>query len=145
MVLTTVNDPALLDGYYLNFLAHQHLTQVRVIVIPDRKTPDAAYERCAHLRSQGMSIDCPTLQEQECFLRKVGFPADLIPYASDSRRNVGYLMALTQPIDFLISIDDDNLCPGEEDFLAAHSIVCDERERFRSWRPVPVGSTSASN
>jgi hypothetical protein len=71
-----------------------------------------------------MSIDCPTPQEQESSLRNVGFPADLIPYESDNRRNVGYLMALTQPIDFLISIDDDNLCPAEEVFFATHSGNC---------------------
>ena len=126
MVLTTIGDPASLDGYYMNFLSNEHLKQVRVIVIPDRKTAAAAFERCTHLRSQGMAIDCPTIEEQQCFLRKVGFPAELIPYDSDNRRNIGYLMALTEQIDFLISIDDDNYCPAEEDFFAQHSIVCEQ-------------------
>jgi hypothetical protein len=65
MVLTTIGDPVLLDGFYVNFLANDHLKQVRVIVIPDRKTPAAAFERCAHLRSQGMTVDCPTMEEQQ--------------------------------------------------------------------------------
>src|SRR5215813_2772369 len=127
LVLTTVGDPALLEGYYANFAAHGHLEQVRVIVISDRKTPAACFERCEGLRERGMRIDCPSLEEQECFLRKLGFPAGLIPYDSDNRRNVGYLMALAEPMDFLISIDDDNFCPQDEDFFTEHAIVCAEQ------------------
>ena len=39
------------------------------------------------------------------FLRKVGVPSERIPFDSDNRRNVGYLMALHGSTDFLISID----------------------------------------
>jgi len=60
LVLTTINDPALLDGYYANFEAYDRLGQIRIIVIPDRKTPPAAYERCASLRRRGMEIVCPS-------------------------------------------------------------------------------------
>jgi reversibly glycosylated polypeptide len=127
MVLTTIGESSVLDGYYANFLEHHHLEQVRVIVIPDRKTPAATYERCARLRKLGLSIDCPGLEEQERFLRKIGFLPELIPHDSDNRRNVGYLMALEEPIDFLISIDDDNFCVPEEDFFAQHAVVCDGR------------------
>jgi hypothetical protein len=81
--------------------------QVDVIVILDRKTPAAAFDRCMSLASRGLSIACPGLQEQERFLRKVGFPSERIPYESDNRRK-GYLMALHGSTDFLISIDDDN-------------------------------------
>jgi hypothetical protein len=105
MVLTTVADLALLEGYYANFLAHGHLEQVDVIVIPDRKTPAAAFDRCMSLASRGLSIVWRSLQQQECFLRKVGFPSERIPYDSDNHRNVGYLMALLGWTDFLISID----------------------------------------
>ena len=132
MVLTTIADPTVLEGYYANFLAHGHLEQVHVIVIPDRKTPSAASDRCAVLANKGLSIICPSLQEQECFLRQVGFPTDLIPYDSDNRRNVGYLMALRDPIDFLISIDDDNFAPVEEDFFAQHAIVCEKRRSHKT-------------
>src|SRR4029077_2093685 len=44
---------------------------------------------------------------------------------SDNRRNVGYLMALESGADFLISIDDDNYCPEQDDFFSAHAVVCD--------------------
>ena len=38
MVLTTIADPVVLEGYCANFAAHGHLEQIQVIVIPDRKT-----------------------------------------------------------------------------------------------------------
>src|SRR5262249_27535033 len=136
LVLTTIGDPALLEGYYANFAAHGHLEQVRAIVIPDRKTPAACFERCESLRQRGMRIECPNLEEQECFLRKLGFPAEMIPYDTDNRRNVGYLMALAGPMDFLISIDDDNFCPEQEDFFGEHAIVCGTQ------REVAIAETS---
>jgi hypothetical protein len=49
---------------------------------------------------------------------------DAIPYNSDNRRNVGYLMAYEGGADFLISIDDDNFCTPGEDFFAEHAVVC---------------------
>jgi hypothetical protein len=131
VVLTTIGDPVLLDGYFENFRTKGHLEQARVIVIPDRKTPAAAFDRCATLATKGLSVVCPTLQEQECFLQKIGFPAELIPYDSDNRRNIGYLIALEQGCDFLISIDDDNFVPSKGDFFNEHAVVCDEPRNFR--------------
>jgi len=49
----------------------------------------------------------------------------LIPYDSDNRRNIGFLMALQSGSDFLLSIDDDNYCRPDEDAFAAHAVVCD--------------------
>jgi reversibly glycosylated polypeptide len=124
MVLTTIADPVLLEGYCANFAAHGHLEQVQVIVIPDRKTPRSIFSRCAVLRERGLDILCPLLDEQERILRRLGFPPELVPYDSDNRRNVGYLMAAESGADFLISIDDDNYCPENEDFFAEHAVVC---------------------
>ncbi len=131
IVLTTIGDPALLDGYFENFRANGRLAQARVIVIPDRKTPNAAYERCALLAKKGLSVICPTLEEQECFLRKLGLPADFIPYDSDNRRNIGFLLALEGSCDFVISIDDDNWAPTRGDFFGEHAVVCGEAHDFR--------------
>jgi hypothetical protein len=46
-----------------------------------------------------------------------------VPYNSDNRRNVGFLMAYASGSEFLISIDDDNYCRPDEDFFAAHAAV----------------------
>jgi hypothetical protein len=129
MVLTTIADPIVLEGYCANFTAHDHLEQVQVIVIPDKKTPPEAFLRCAELRNQGLDVLCPPLEEQERILTRLGFPPDLVPYNSDNRRNVGYLMAAESGADFLISIDDDNYCPAHEDYFAEHSVVCREPQR----------------
>jgi hypothetical protein len=131
VVLTTVSDPVLLDGYFENFRNNGRLAQAQVIVIPDRKTPKAAYERCALLANKGFSVIFPTLEEQDCFVRKLGLPADFIPYDSDNRRNIGYLIALEGNCDFVISIDDDNFAPSRGDYFGEHSVVCGETHEFR--------------
>jgi hypothetical protein len=121
LVLTTIFDPVILDGYRSNFERYGHLAEVAVIVIPDKKTPAAAFETCRRLAGQGLEVLCPTLEEQETFLQRAGLPAEFIPYNLDNRRNVGYLMAWERGSDFLISIDDDNFCTEGEDYFAAHA------------------------
>lgn len=130
MVLTTIGDPVVLESYCANFAAHGHLDQVQVIVIPDRKTPPAVFHRCAELRKKGLDVVCPPIEEQERILRRLGFAPDFVPYNSDNRRNVGYLMAAENGADFLISIDDDNYSPAKEDYFAEHSVVCREPQRY---------------
>jgi hypothetical protein len=124
MVLTTIADPAVLEDYFANFSAYGHLEQIQVIVIPDKKTPASAYLRCEELRKKGLDIFCPPLDEQERILHRLGMPADFVPYNSDNRRNLGYILAAESDADFLISIDDDNFCVPNEDYFAAHSVVC---------------------
>jgi len=130
MVLTTIADPIVLEGYFANFKQCGHLEQVQVIVIPDEKTPPAAFLRCAELRKKGLDVLCPALDEQERILQRLGFPPGLVLYNSDNRRNVGYLMAAQSGADFLISIDDDNYCPSNEDFVAEHSVVCGDAQPY---------------
>jgi hypothetical protein len=132
MVLTTIADPLVLEGYCANFAAHGHLEDIQIIVIPDQKTPPTAFVRCAELRKKGVNIVCPPIEQQERTLRCLGFPPELVPCNSDNRRNVGYLMAAESGADFLITIDDDNFCPANEDYFAQHSIVC------RGAQPYPV-------
>jgi len=124
MVATTIFDPVALDDYYENFKKYGRLEQATVFLIPDRKTPPAAYERCNRLRKQGLHVVCPSIETQEAFLKKIGFDPHLVPYDSDNRRNVGFLMALESGAELFISIDDDNFPTGDEDFIGAHAVVC---------------------
>ena len=139
MVLTTIHDPKLLEDYYTNFKHFGHLDRVKVYLIPDRKTPKEAYLRCEALRKKGLDVVCPDLQEQENFLAKLGSFSKLVPYDSDNRRNIGYLMAYESGYDFVISIDDDNYCQPDDDFLAEHSVVlrdlssCDVIDTSIGW------------
>lgn len=123
LVLTTIFEPVILEAYFENFERYEHLEDVDVIVVPDKKTPRSAYETCCRLARRGLRITCPSLEEQECYLKKVGLNGDFIPYNSDNRRNIGFLMALERQSDVLISIDDDNYCLEGEDYFAAQTAM----------------------
>jgi hypothetical protein len=88
------------------------------------------YRRCQSLKARGLNVQCPTLEEQEEYLQKFGAFATLVPYNSDNRRNIGFLMALESGADFIISIDDDNFCRPDEDFFEQHGIVCKDVQSF---------------
>jgi hypothetical protein len=128
LVLTTIYDNPVLETYWQNLSKYHHLDSLEVFLIPDRKTPAAVYASCRELKQRGMRLKCPSLEEQEDFLTTVGLEPAFVPYDSDNRRNVGYLMGLAAGVDFLISIDDDNYCLDEEDFFAAHALICGEAQ-----------------
>jgi hypothetical protein len=123
LVVTTIFEPTFLAAFVDNFQRHGHAVDVTIYVIPDRKTPGSVTQACSVASRQGVRTVCPSLDEQITFLRRLGAPADWIPFDSDNRRNVGYIMALDDGCDFLISIDDDNFSLPEEDFFAAHALV----------------------
>jgi len=123
LVVTTIFEPTVLEQYYANFKKYGHLEQVEVILIADRKTPASAKQLCEKLSKCGLRCQCPTLEEQEKYLRRIGMDPAIVPYDSDNRRNVGYLMAFESGSDFLLSIDDDNYCIDTHDFFEEHAIV----------------------
>src|ERR1035437_2827225 len=123
LVLTSINDPICLDGYIENFKKYGHLDDVEVFMIPDVKTPRAAYDRCVNLTQNGLSVWFPGFPEQAAVLSKHGLKSEMVPWNSDNRRNIGYLMALAAHPDFIISIDDDNYCMQEHDYFANHALA----------------------
>jgi len=125
LVLTTINDPVCLEGYYKNFEQYGHLRDVLVFVIPDVKTPKDAYVRCAELTNKGLVTLCPAYSASANILNSIGLKPEMFPLNSDNRRNIGYLMALVSGVDFVISIDDDNYCREGEDYFANHALVCE--------------------
>ena len=124
LVFTTINDPVILNDYVENFKKYNHLDQVEIIVIPDKKTPAAFFKRCEKFKNEGVNILYPTIDEQEEYLKKIKMLPHIIPYNSDNRRNVGFLVAFENGSDFIISIDDDNYCQRDVDFFGEHAIVC---------------------
>lgn len=122
IVVTTIFEPRFLDGYVENLRRFGH-EETDLIVIIDRKTPATVAERCEHHRRAGMSVLCPTLDEQEAFLARFPSMAGRIPYNTDNRRNVGFLMALDRGAEVLISIDDDNYVLDEVDFVGEHLVT----------------------
>ncbi len=130
VVLTSINTGDLLDGYCERAAAEGVADHLRIIVIPDRKTPDGLYEKCRELSARGFGVVCPVLTDQESYLRRFGNLAHLIPYDSDNRRNIGFLMALEWGCDLMVSLDDDNYCMDEVNTFDTYAIVCREDVRL---------------
>nr|7XPS_A Chain A, Transglycosylse [Marinactinospora thermotolerans]7XPS_B Chain B, Transglycosylse [Marinactinospora thermotolerans]7XPT_A Chain A, Transglycosylse [Marinactinospora thermotolerans]7XPT_B Chain B, Transglycosylse [Marinactinospora thermotolerans] len=118
VVVTTIS-----DGGFLDRLAPAlRDAGARLIVIPDRNTGPALFAACERHRRLGLDVVCPSVAEQQDLLERLAVP-DLIPYHSDNRRNVGYLMAWMEGFDVIVSMDDDNL-PTTDDFVERHQVVC---------------------
>ena len=123
IVCTTIFDPKFLNGYLAQVRQYDRQRSVSIYVIGDRKTPDSVWQAADQARRSGFLVESPTLSEQDTFLSRIGIPIGFIPYDSDNRRNVGFLMALERGCDVLISIDDDNFCRLDGDFIADHETV----------------------
>jgi len=113
VVVTTVHDcRELLDGYLKNFSKYGHnVKNVKFYVIPDVKTPSFMFPS---------SVIVPEIGSQDYFLTYHGIDPNDIPRNSDNRRNVGYLMAFADGAEMVVSIDDDNYCPEDSDFIGGH-------------------------
>lgn len=123
IVVTTIFEPAWLQGYLDNLRAHGREQETTLRIICDRKTPASVYEAAAAARKQGFRIDCPSLDEQSAYLRSLALPDDFIPWDTDNRRNIGFLRAWESGAEVLISIDDDNYCLPDSDFVGSHHVV----------------------
>jgi len=123
IVCTTIFEPRFLPPLCANLRIHGHQDECTIWIIPDRKTPDSAAERARQWREWGFDVRYLTLGEQEEFLDRLGPLHRLIPYDSDNRRNVGFLKALEQGADLLISMDDDNYPRPEHDFVGGHTMI----------------------
>ncbi|RJP32428.1 MAG: hypothetical protein C4536_06040 [Actinobacteria bacterium] len=126
IVVTTIGKGDFIHNYLEQIKAEDASASCTMFVIPDRKSPHQLFQACEEAKIGGGDIRCPTLAEQEDFLNKLGDIGKLIPYDSDNRRNVGFLMALEAGCDFLVSIDDDNHCIAGRPFLAQHALVAGE-------------------
>lgn len=138
IVVTTIFEPRFIDGYLANIERHGRRESVDLIVIIDRKTPGTVAQACAEAKARGFRVECPTLDEQEAFLAKFPSMKERVPYNTDNRRNVGFLMALDRGAELLISIDDDNYCLDDSDFVGEHAVVgeqvdVEESESSDGW------------
>ncbi len=123
IVVTTIFEPAWLPGYLSNLRTHGREGEVTLRIICDRKTPASVYAVASDAARQGFQVDCPTLDEQTGYLRRLGLPDGFIPWNTDNRRNIGFLKAWESGADILISIDDDNYCRADSDFVGNHCVV----------------------
>ncbi|HWG44475.1 MAG TPA: hypothetical protein VN688_16975 [Gemmataceae bacterium] len=123
LVITTINIPTLLEEYAANFEKHGHLEHTSAIIVGDKKTPhDAAAKVASDLRGRGFDCLYLDLPAQEQYLERFPRLKPLIPYNSDNRRNIGYLMAVEKGADILVAVDDDNFVMAD-DWYAGHAHV----------------------
>jgi hypothetical protein len=128
IVVTTIFEPRFLDGYLANIEQWGRRESVDLFVVIDRKTPPSVMEACRDAARRGFRVHCPTLDEQEAFLARFASMRGRIPYDSDNRRNIGFLMALDAGAELLISIDDDNFVAGGADFVGEHAVAGSEAD-----------------
>ncbi len=120
VITTTINVPTLLEAYVQNF-RHFDRGSIEAIVVLDRKTPLEAEPFCREVsRRYGIAITCLTVSDQKAFLSNYPEFDRIIPWNTIQRRNVGYLYAVEQGFDFVITIDDDNFLDSSEDFIGSH-------------------------
>jgi hypothetical protein len=123
LVITTINVPTLLEDYAANFAKYGHLEHTSAIVVGDKKTPhDSVRKLASDLRGRGFDCLYLDLADQEQYLERFPRLKPLIPYNSDNRRNIGYLMAVEKGADILVAVDDDNFVMAD-DWYAGHAHV----------------------
>lgn len=124
LVLTTINIPKLLFDYVDNFEKYNHKKEeIDFIVIPDLKTPLAASEVIKKISKRGFRGIYFDIEKQKKWLQRFPKLNKIIPYNSDCRRNIGYLLAKERGAEIIISIDDDNYPQKDKDYLSGHKIV----------------------
>ncbi len=126
IVLTTIFEPEFLTGYLENIRQFERDASTTIYIICDRITPATVFQAASKAVEEGFHVVCPTLDEQETYLKKLGLPEEFIPWNTDNRRNIGYLMALESGCETLISIDDDNFIIPGYDFVGEHQVVGSE-------------------
>jgi hypothetical protein len=75
------------------------------------------------VRDIGITGEYFDIEKQELWLEKFPEFKKIVPYNSDNRRNIGYLIAGERGGEIIIAIDDDNYVEPSKDYLADHAIV----------------------
>lgn len=123
IVLTTINVPELLRDYAQNFIKFGHKDEVEILVIGDMKTPPETEGFVAEINNMGVSAEYFDIKKQEVWLDKFPELKKIIPYNSDNRRNIGYLVAAERGTEIIIAVDDDNYVDVSKDYIKDHDIV----------------------
>jgi len=121
IVLTTINIPTVLDSYLTNLRLYGHLEDTFCIVVGDHKTPAGTEEYCHNMSKQGLNVSYLGVDRQVAWLKNFPELDRIIPWNSDCRRNIGYLIAAARGAETIISIDDDNYAYKDSDFIGGHT------------------------
>lgn len=120
IVFTTIFHPLVLNDLFENIAKHGHLEQTKVWVVGDRKTPETTPVLAKEINDRGLETKYLSISDQDAWGAEFPEFYKRIPYDNETRRNIGYLHALADGCEVLISIDDDNF-PTEDDFVGGHA------------------------
>lgn len=123
LVVTTISDGAFLHRYAAAVRAYSGPEQIRIYVVADLNTPPECARVAGALASEGLDVRFLGVERQQQFLRPFPQLDALTRYRSDERRNIGYLIALQEDADVVISVDDDNLPREDEAFFEEHAVT----------------------
>lgn len=127
IVFTTINHPAILNDLHKNLEEHGHLDRAKVWVVGDCKTPASAGDLAREISKKGLETEYFDISRQDDWGKHFPF-YKMIPFNTDGRRVFGYLKALEEGCQIMVSIDDDNF-PTQDDFIGRH---CNTGQ---PWRP----------
>ena len=119
IVFTTINYPSVLEDIYDNIVKFNHLSEVKIWVVGDRKTPQTSANLAETLQTRGLEVIYLDIANQDAWGKRCIDFYNRIPYDNETRRNIGYLHALEDNCETLISIDDDNF-PIDDDLIGFH-------------------------
>jgi len=123
LVVTTISDGAFLHPYAAAVRTHSGPEQIRIYVVADLNTPPECARVANSLASEGLDVRFLSVERQQEFLRPFPQLEALIRYRSDERRNIGYLIAMQEGADVVISVDDDNLPLDGAAFFLEHAVT----------------------
>lgn len=122
IVFTTIYVPAVLHDLYENISRFSHLETTKVWVVGDNITPVETEELCKVIDAKGLEISYIDIASQDEWGERCPKLYQRIPYNNETRRNIGYLRALEEGCERIISIDDDNF-PIDQDLVGLHEIA----------------------
>jgi hypothetical protein len=121
IVTTTINIPELLKKYGENARRHGH-SDLKFIVIGDRKSPAETRAFCDSIAKDWFSCEYLDIEDQRVYLQRFPELGEHLIFDSPSRRNIGILKAFEDRARVMITIDDDNLILNQ-DFVRCHGVV----------------------
>ena len=127
IVITSIFDNGWLERMYDELAISGELESTTVYYIVDYKTPKSIENKIVEFRNKGLKIISPCIEDQHLLEAKHGI-THLILKNSDHRRNLGYLLAWLDEVDFVISMDDDNF-PQSTNFIQGHRARLKIREK----------------
>ncbi|MBU2646381.1 hypothetical protein KKI24_16860 [bacterium] len=123
IVFTTINYPIVINDLFDNIARFNHLDSVKLWVIGDHKTPAECRQLAASTTRKGLETVFFGIEEQDKWGDRCSPFYSRIPYNNETRRNIGYLAALEDGCEIMISIDDDNFPIHDSDFIGSHSVT----------------------